>query len=1591
MATNLVDGHILEQDLNLIAIGGTGSRVLIPLLHLCALGLGPRKLKVLVIDADETNPSVQGALSLMDKYQRVRAAFSPSNDHTGLFRTEVLDAVPNARIWSPIAQQDFEPSQDFGTLVGAGTIQGTDLGTLFDLLFSKSDQEMKLDKGFRCVPAIGTIFIHRLREEEFFKNLIHQSVTDHAHFFVIGSLFGGTGAAGLPVVGELLTGSNDGQDKIPANRIGACLVLPYFRLPPVKGGDSDAGRRPNDATFAEAVRAALPHYIRSESTEYGTHYVIGDDDRREQPTNAVGGKEQDNIPDYIELMSALAALDFAARGPGEHRFRYTAVERRDVSWDDLPVTTEVKERLSSGIIAMQTFLTMFRPDGLPHENIGHAFQGSTWMKTLGWNAATLQELAPLFNALGAYFDPAWGWLKQCNGLALTNLGSHPSETVMPNLLAGWPAAKSVPSSLDSGNEIFRFWNIAAPGLRTERQERDFIVLLDRASVKARKAWYQEAGNATPAGGRRNLLPPFAEAQQGPGEAEVGAWTGMQSPNALQYVQVRQPNAVTTAVDVTSIPSPWARFWLFSDAIGDGSHPAQQYVKREVLDGLEFLWQHGEHPRLEWKAIDLKVLSRNTGSPASDNLAAVLKRFLLQLLPSAAQQASITVVKRHGRPILAASPLSLLVTAPDAAQNSDSVFFKGEAGRYRALKDRPRSFQEYIAEVLHAQLRVAADAAANNDPRYPIKSDYVLGTFAPWLREEAEEAEGIVVAFDGWDTNAAELNVRPCPGQFFGLILHSREAEVFSRWRLAPRRKDTANPIVIERDAPFDGRFYENATIIDLPDDNELRAASRERLPMLDDEMSWVAPRIHWIPDRILFLNHPVSREASYNPKMGAGDAAIRFAVPLTGDFFRYFNPSDAADLTSVKVTSVSSKGHAFGGVERVDFALTVPLVENKSITVRKIFQKSDFEKVGPDLSIWPSVIADDWNDYVIFRFDTQRRFADQIKVVPLQAGNPIEESRSRRTDQVTLIHTTNPPEAIEFQLDLGTGDPPKPLGTMVPRYESPPATQERWRVGVDFGTSNTVVVVADAANPDQKRDEIEVPVSHLTQGYNERLHYLNSFFFTSRLSGKPFGTAIVCSKGYHSLPEKERAVGTKLSVPILRQLTAPGNNDIWGDLKWSAEVGAMDRTKGFLSHLMATVCSAAMAQGVSRHNLTFYWSYPRAFSATQVPTLAGVWEFLGRTYGCNVAPMGIHESEAALAFFASRGQAGTMAKEPTILLDVGGGTADLAAYGGGDGGGVLFYDSLLFGGRNLIGRLVGNELNPFVSAFVEWACDAQGGHLDVVQRDAVEAYRRFNQEHLALGYLFSLSWFEQRGHEFAIRQEHRYMERIVLYFWSALFYYMGIWARKEPKLMETSSIILCGNGSRFLDWLTGFSATQPKTSYEDVFRRMFHVAAGSDTLADTPRINQSRFPKLEVVYGLVHQGPGGTNTPQARHLGPLAGEALELSTADQKWAPTDSMNKEFTLSDLGSLTVADGPQEVDRFHEEFLRALDPLSDDKHWAKGQSALREILERLDGKRVSQKAHFRLEQLVRERGGYKTSFFILEVGIVVEELLTKFFKQT
>lgn len=286
-------------------IGGTGARVLRSLTLLLASGVECKSdIVPIIIDPDMNNGDLTRAVSLMQRYVAIKEKLNfNSNTRNKFYGTEIIDKF-NFRLPINNSQNiSFKKFMDYDNMNMASK-------AMLQMLYSTKNLASDMVVGFKGNPNIGSIVLNQFTDTIEFQNIANE-FSQGDRIFIISSIFGGTGASGFPLLLNTLRTNEDiaNHGLINSATIGAVTVLPYFKV------NQDEESSIESDTFISKTRAALAYYDKNIGDDIDTLYYIGDNNSSHKAyENHEGGDEQKNKAHLVEMLSALAVVDFA-NGP----------------------------------------------------------------------------------------------------------------------------------------------------------------------------------------------------------------------------------------------------------------------------------------------------------------------------------------------------------------------------------------------------------------------------------------------------------------------------------------------------------------------------------------------------------------------------------------------------------------------------------------------------------------------------------------------------------------------------------------------------------------------------------------------------------------------------------------------------------------------------------------------------------------------------------------------------------------------------------------------------------------------------------------------------------------------------------------------------------------------------------------------------------------------------------------------------------------------------------------------------------------------------------------------------------------------------
>lgn len=330
-----------------IGIGGTGAKCVEAFVHLGAAGLTNPEIEVSLYDQDLGNGNLHATHHLLDLHLRLHQQLAPELRELGnnvLFGSELRKPKGFANWhWQPLdsASGTLKQLFEFETL-------SPHLQAFAKCLYDENlELAMDLSQGFRGRPAVGAAVILATRDTahpfwKYVEDLLSRNMGG-ARIMLSGSVFGGTGAAGIPSLAkQLRTMADSSQQSSTAIDIGAVLMLPYFLYNDPSPQEDDSVRNGMARSGTQLLRSqlALEYYaeeLLKGARVFNSVYLVG----QQKPANLdycrTGGEAQRNPPLLPELIAALGSAHFMRReSVGRGEALLCGYHGNAVAWSDLP-------------------------------------------------------------------------------------------------------------------------------------------------------------------------------------------------------------------------------------------------------------------------------------------------------------------------------------------------------------------------------------------------------------------------------------------------------------------------------------------------------------------------------------------------------------------------------------------------------------------------------------------------------------------------------------------------------------------------------------------------------------------------------------------------------------------------------------------------------------------------------------------------------------------------------------------------------------------------------------------------------------------------------------------------------------------------------------------------------------------------------------------------------------------------------------------------------------------------------------------------------------------------------------------------------
>lgn len=1038
------------------------------------------------------------------------------------------------------------------------------------------------------------------------------------------------------------------------------------------------------------------------------------------------------------------------------------------------------------------------------------------------------------------------------------------------------------------------------------------------------------------------------------------------------------------INVTSIPSPWARMLLFKEAIMNVEHMLHKEVMSNILDVLEIIFFE------EMFKFDLSTeeIHLSLDHPENKFMGILRKLYPQEGLGKGDVRVTLLMAQRGNQRFVLAgtSPYTLFFTPLNLQKNK--VFKRYFKENPVLLRERPVEFQRWFLKEFLARLTQR-------------------GSY-PELKAAFAFSRGICADSDTEDPNREAYY----PSDLFargnildGLFDKIKPYQIHSANLIKPSKSAGKQPpLLIDASGNLKGLpYYNGYTFEEDMKTVDLAALDRDVLPLEELRYPWLLPQIDFLQPCIIRYRYKLNDEFLV---LGKKSNEFRYLPPLSDKYFEFFTPEDVDRHLSV----IEENNHS------VKIKLQIPLLNGREMIIERRYKDSygktnledsilEFDSLDmntplPHLVIWPKLHPDNWNrPYYCLTYGN--RFSDpETEVISMEYKDEdyhdIERKTSRKSEQIEITRLDKLPTYVIVKHNKsGTKGFLLIDHKVFPRYDLDDVPA---RVGIDFGTSHTNIAIrvngqtevlkynsqfeglnintsdfisTVAFTDEQMKSKESIPIL-IKAGLNQYL-YPNALgeANTADVVNLPLPTMIIKEQ---DCPNPEMLLHS--SVNFSKQRYFPYSLPARGvqktvremtDLKWNQEIINQNASREYLNILLNLARCELIKKHVNPACVEFYWAYPRSFSEVDLDRYKVMWHNIlegARKVGHT------DESKAALMYFDSTQDLAAQSPGIIIVVDIGGGSSDISVWRHGK---ILLLNSSLWAGKNMVGFKDGNGVHSVIYHTVVREFPEIAGQ-----------YQGLSDFQTHLNYvLYSLTDAQLAQYTQSDRFYKAYF--LILYFFSSLIYEIGLQCKRfvTPDL-ESVDICLAGNGSRFAGW-SGGGGSEICSSDSRIYSRILRETMGLGDQVNV-RFIPSPKKKWEVAVGLC-EGKEALLNQKASHE-PLLAEDISLGA---KVLLSDTLISELDKQhskEAGILAVDKNRSELAKFHELlfgilgsselYTRALrhDPALSNLDALKGE--LLGNWDTLVGQ-VRQKATDNL----RDRSSITSSLFILGMQAVIHKL--------
>ena len=1070
----------------IFAIGGTGARVLRSFTMMLAAGIdgldSNTTIVPIIIDCDATNGDKTRAIEALKNYRQI---------HNGLYDdAHVYDCHFFMTKMASLGElcHDNTICPDFQINLGVPTNSGMTFADYINLggiianpnariadpfiqaLYDDSPENDKnaelnlpLDMGFKGNPNIGSVVFDKLNDTPEFKAFLTQYNPAHDKVFVIASIFGGTGASGLPKIINIL----------PTSSISSALVMmPYFDLgTPTDPNDTGAI---NHHIFKAKSAAALGYYQDTINNKANAIYYVADR-KSDSIDYHEGNAAQKNTAHPAEFMAASAIVHFLKSGikATDHQaYEYCITNDREGA--EMRIYDFSRQSRNQFIDNLATFAIAmkFYRDRVIGDR-GQVPSNTAFFS--GFNLGSKINTGIHESICNFLKNPDYGFYQWLDELSNSNKHHRHSIKMFEMVTAGDDDCKKIfpdvaiknpligKSPIDDQSIISELNNFNSK--TSNHSDKTFFKGLKDIAAKAYKTINIKGllkGDGTDA---RYAFSHVNNTHPSDGWNPVAFFDG----NALEILDDGHASDGKIA---TSIPTMFARMYFFKSAFervasNRNGNTLQHRVVSDCLDMLELIFQNGGNPNLEIKPVTLAKMITNL-NPISDKLADSIQNELnaspaaLHALPTMYlffwKGISAHNGQTHSVLIGGTSPFTLAFMSPNFKREINRLGFNFQRldGSTMFNEDDPKSidkrnvaFKNMLCHYYSAYHAGMAQGIATYLNQYIVDTHAIVPA-TPFLSSYTQ----VDLNHDG---TGALVSVNTLP------IVYQK-VKPANDYKIKPTRTVAGDmPLVLNANGvpglQYVGTAQWNSISYQINDADREKDIKDRTLPGYDGIKYPYLTTFDFIEDKIVRISYNIDASKFYTACTDTDGSS--YLLPLKRKFFEYFNVEDIDHI--VKVSKDGSN---------VKISLNIP-IEGGTISLSRTYSSNDILSGRSNdlmLGFFPFYKVSnrpDLDKYAILESKFSNSAVQGINFYSINDINtPTGAIEGDRTNAMSTLPSTKyyfVPQSFDLiECNYGMYN-----ALIVPKMESisiNPAGHD-YTVAIDLGTTNTYIAYAQAGNP----------------------------------------------------------------------------------------------------------------------------------------------------------------------------------------------------------------------------------------------------------------------------------------------------------------------------------------------------------------------------------------------------------------------------------------------------------------------------------------------------------------------------------------------